>query len=78
MIKKYLKKDIYLQKKDKKLLMSWNQNKIKVSKNSQKINSETFTNENDKEIPKEIPKKRYISPEERQKIIDDLSSIMIV
>ena len=78
MIKKYLKKDIYLQKKDKKLLMSWNQNKIKVSKNSQKINSETFTNENDKEIPKEIPKKRYISPEERQKIIDDLRSIMIV
>ena len=31
-------------------------------------NSETVTNENDKEIPKE----RYISPEERQKIIDNL------
>ena len=47
MIKKYLKKDIYLQKKDS-------------------------TNENDKEIPKEIPKERYISPEERQKTIHNL------
>ena len=40
----------------------------KVSKNPLKNNSETVTNENDKEIPK----KRYISPEERQKIIDSL------
>ena len=40
----------------------------KVSKNALKNNSETVTNENDKEIPK----KRYISPEERQKIIDNL------
>ena len=40
----------------------------KVSKNSLNNNSETVTNENDKEIPK----KRYISPEERQKIIDNL------
>ena len=40
----------------------------KVSKNPLKNNSETVTNENDKEIPK----KRYISPEERQKIIDNL------
>ena len=46
----------------------------KVSKNSQQNNSETVTNENDKEIPKE----RYISPEERQKIIDNLRSIIIV
>ena len=37
-------------------------------KNLQQINSETVTNERDKELPKE----RYISPEERQKIIDDL------
>ena len=44
----------------------------KVSKNSQQNNSETVTNENDKEIPKGIPKERYISPEERQKIIDNL------
>ena len=37
-------------------------NKItKVWKNSEKNNSETVTNQNDKEIPKE----RYISPEER-------------
>ena len=44
-------------------------NKItKVSKNSKQNNSEAVTNENNKEIPKE----RYISPEKRQKIIDDL------
>ena len=40
----------------------------KVLKNSQHDNSETVTNAIDKEIPKE----RYISPEERQRIIDDL------
>ena len=40
----------------------------KVSKNSQQNNSETVTNEHDKEIPKE----RYISPEERPEIIDEL------
>ena len=43
-----------------------------ISKNSQQNNSETVTNENDKEMPKEIPKERYISPEERQDIIDEL------
>ena len=44
-------------------------NKItKVSKNSQQNNSETVTNKHDKEIPKE----RYISPEEIQEIIDEL------
>ena len=41
---------------------------IKVSKNSQQNNSQTVTNVNDKEIPKE----RYISPEERQEIFDEL------
>ena len=41
---------------------------IKVYKKSQQNNSETVTNEHDEEIPKE----RYISPEERQKIIDEL------
>ena len=46
----------------------------KASKSSQENNSQTVTNENDKEIPKE----RYISPEERQKIIDNLRSIIIV
>ena len=42
----------------------------KVSKNSQQNNLETVTNENDKEISKQ----RYISPEERQEIIDQLRS----
>ena len=40
----------------------------KVSKTSQQNNSETVTNEHDKEISKE----RYISSEERHKIIEDL------
>ena len=39
---------------------------------------ETITNENDKEMPKEIPKERYMSPEERQKIINNPRSIIIV
>ena len=44
-------------------------NKItKVSKNSQQNNSDTVIDEHDKEISKE----RYISPEKRQEIIDDL------
>ena len=47
---------------------------IKVTKNPQQTNPETVTNENDKEMPKE----RYISPKERQKIIDNLRSIIIV
>ena len=41
---------------------------LKVSKNSQQNNSETVNNEHDKETPKE----RYISPEERQEITDEL------
>ena len=45
---------------------------IKVSKSKQQSNSETVTNEN------EIPKERYISPEERQKIIDILDINIIV
>ena len=40
----------------------------KVSKNSQHINSGTVKNEHDKEIPK----KRYVSPEERREIVDKL------
>ena len=40
----------------------------KVSKNSQQNNSETFTNEHHKEIPKE----GYIPPEEIQEIIEEL------
>ena len=46
----------------------------KVPKKLQQNNLEKVTNENDKEIPKE----RYISPEERQKIIDNLRSIIVV
>ena len=42
-----------------------------VSKHSQQNQSETVINEHDKEIPKE----RYISPEEWQKSIDDLRLI---
>ena len=45
----------------------------KVSKNFT-TNSEKVANESDKEIPKE----RYVSPEGRQKIIDDLRSITMV
>ena len=44
-------------------------NKImRISKNPQRNNSETVTNEHDKEMPK----KRYISSEEKQEIIDEL------
>ena len=44
-------------------------NKItKVPKNSQENNSATVINEHDKEIPKE----RYISPEERQETVDEM------
>ena len=42
----------------------------KVSKNSQQNNSETVKNYHDKENSKE----RYISSEEKEKIIDDLIS----
>ena len=54
------------------------QNITKVSKNSQENNWETVTNENDKEIFKEIPKERYISQEERQKNIDNLDINIII
>ena len=40
----------------------------KVSRSSTQNNLEKLADEHDKEIPKE----RYISPEERQKIINDL------
>ena len=42
----------------------------KVSKNSQKNNSETVTKQYDKETPKE--RYIYISPEKREEIIDEL------
>ena len=46
-------------------------NSTRVSKNSQQNNIGTITHENDKEMPKE----RYISPEKRQEVIDDLRLI---
>ena len=76
MIKKYLKKDIYLQKKDKKLMMIKDENSSIIMEYQKITNvlkdSETVTHENDEQILKEIPKERYISPEERQRIIDNL------
>ena len=42
-----------------------------MSKTSQQNNSETITSECDKQLPI----KRYLSSEERQKIIDDLRLI---
>ena len=47
------------------------QKNTKISKKLQQNNSEAVTTEHDKEIPKE----KYMSPEERQKTIDDLRSI---
>ena len=47
---------------------------LHISKNSRQNNSETVKNEHDREGPNE----RYISPEERQKIIDDLRLINII
>ena len=44
---------------------------ILVSRTSPQNSSETVKNDYDKEIPNE----KYISPEERQKIIDDLRLI---
>ena len=43
----------------------------KVSKSLQQNNLETLTNKHDEEIRKE----RYIPPEERQEVIDDLRLI---
>ena len=48
--------------------MVWLVIKSKFSENSRNNNSETITNEHDKEIPKE----RFVSPEERQEIIDEV------
>ena len=50
------------------------QKSTEVSKSSKQNNSETVTNYNGKEIPNE----RYISPEERKDIIDNLGTNVIV
>ena len=46
----------------------------KVSEKSKQNNWETVANDNDNEIPKE----KYIPPEEKHKITDNLRSIIIV
>ena len=53
----------------KKLLLNY-----KRLKNSQQTDSETVTNENYKEIPKQ----RFESPEERQNIIDEMRLINLL
>ena len=86
-IKKCQKKDIYLQTKDKKLCMIWGNYDSKImeykknwlvirSMTEKKLTTKYFRNsykENDKEIPKE----RCISPEETQKIIDNVRLALI-
>ena len=52
----------------KKIAKSYDGKITKVSINLQQNNSETVTNEHDKKISIE----RYISPEQRQQIIDKL------
>ena len=54
--------------------MEYKKTTTEVSKISQQNNSEKVINENDKEIPKE----RYIYPEEKLKIIDNLGINIIV
>ena len=73
MITKCPDKIMYLQEKDKQLLMNQDLNGIImeyqktsiVSKGSQQNILETITNENDKQMIKE----RYKSPEEKQKLL---------
>ena len=51
-------------------------NITKVSRNSLHNNSKTVTNEEENiGIIREIPRERYVSPEKRQKIIDDIRLI---
>ena len=52
----------------KAIAESYDSKITKLFKNSQQNNSETVTNEHDKEIPKE----KYLSSEERQETIDEL------
>ena len=52
----------------KAIAESYDSKITKILKNSQQNNSESVTNEHDKEIPKE----KYLSSEERQETIDEL------
>ena len=65
---KFLKKELFKKQQKQLVTRLVIKSLIKLQKISKQNNSETVTNEHDKEIPKE----RYISPEERQKIIDEL------
>ena len=65
---KFLKKESFKKQQKQLVTRLVIKSLIKLQKISKQNNSETVTNEHDKEIPKE----RYISPEERQKIIDEL------
>ena len=64
-------KEMYLQKKDKKLLVNWDQNSImmeyqnitKVSKGSQQNNSQTVPNDNDKNY---LKKNMYLRKKDRK------------
>ena len=66
--------DLTLNKIANALAKSYDSKITGDSKSSHRNNSETVTNEHNKEIPKE----RYISPKERQEIIDDLRVNSIV
>ena len=45
---------------------------FRIFQNSQQNNSETVTNEDENtELDRKIPRKRYISPEKRQQIINE-------
>ena len=78
MIKKYLKKNKYLQKKYKKALMNWDQNSIIREYKKTQNNSEAVTNENDKDLEKNISiykkDKNIDNPQYYQKTINLLDN----
>ena len=51
---------------------------MEYPKITKKNNSKTVTSKNDKEIPKENPKERYIFPEEGHKIFENIRSIITI
>ena len=69
---KLLQKELL--KKQQKQLVIWFVIKLLIELQKFQKFSQRVTNEHDKEIPKE----RYISPEGRQKIVDNVRSIIIV
>ena len=63
--------DLIVNKTADVVAKSYDSKITKVLRRSPQNNSETTTNDHDKEIPKE----RYVSPEQRQEIGDDLKLI---